>query len=181
MLGSVILCLARKGQCISCLVSGHLLSGPPLPASQCSLEHNLGNPPISPCLVMKKAMIYQMIFGFLAQVTSKQISCSRIRETLNLLTWVDISPDTQKFKQHKLKKKVFIFFNISCVTCHMSPTLTPTATDPPPADSPTMHNEQKAGLPRPRFLPCQTSIVNQKTVFSSKFLKLFQTSTKRGS
>ena len=30
-------------------------------------------------------------------------------------------------------------FQVSCVTCHMSLTQTATATDPPPANSPTMH------------------------------------------
>ena len=52
-----------------------------------------------------------------------------------------VAPITKRYQTY-LQKKIYIYIYITClvslVACHLSPTLTATATDPPPANYPTM-------------------------------------------
>ena len=106
-----------------------------------------------------------------------------IWETLNLLTCADSSTDTKYFFQkrtetnrngqkrtetdrnrHKLtekEKNTKIKYIVSCVTCHMSLVrccmTTVTATDSPPANSPTMHSRLV-----PKDLKSQNLVLKQK-------------------
>ena len=81
------------------------------------------------------------------QSTFKKKTCKQ--ESLNLLTYGDSSTDTKTDRNgHKRREKMSgvmcqasrVTCHKSCVACHLSLLPTATATDPPPADSPTMHN-----------------------------------------
>ena len=62
---------------------------------------------------------------------------SPIREKLNLSTGADKKP---RYQEEEEKNKKINLKNVSHVTYHISPMQTVTATDPPPAISPTMYS-----------------------------------------
>ena len=78
------------------------------------------------------------------QCSVKKKSC--IRETLNLSTCADSSTINffkTKYIKYKVRGQVSgVRCQVSRVTCHMSLTPTDRATDPPPANSPTMHSRE---------------------------------------